>query len=83
MAIALGLVAGYKGCFRSLRGHVSEALAETAATKFLGAAEEFNRIIEAEGSNRELHGPVMLVAQREQVRSHAISSLASCYHERG
>jgi hypothetical protein len=64
-------------------------------TEFIGAAEEFYRIVDIEWSQQKLHGPIMLVAQREDVGPHG-PSLAlgakqnlrsqcgySIYHRRG
>ena len=45
-------------------------------TKLVGAAEELHRIIKVIGRNRKFHGPVVLIAQGEDVRPHE-ASLAS------
>jgi hypothetical protein len=54
-----------------LWSHVAQGFAEATLTEFIGAAKKFNRIVDAEWSQQELHRPIMLVAQREDVSPHA------------
>jgi hypothetical protein len=46
-----------------LRSDVAGALAETTMAKLVGAAEEFDEVIGAVGSENQFHGAVMLVAK--------------------
>lgn len=77
MALALWLVMwNYGSDVSSLRRDITQTLAETAAAEFLSAAEKLDGVVCAEWRDGGFHGPVVLVAQREQVSSHATRSLA-------
>jgi hypothetical protein len=92
---ATRLVSGNQRHGVSLRGHVTEGFAEATLTELIGAAEEFYRIVNVEWSQQKLHGPIMLVAQREDVGPHGASLASgakqnlrsrcgySIYHRRG
>ena len=73
MLFATGLISGNDGRCVSLRGCITQRLTETALTELIGAAEELDRIIDVEWSQQKLHGPIMLVAQREDVAPHGPS----------
>ncbi len=44
--------------------HVSQRFAEAAVAKFVGAAKVFDGVVRVVGRDRELHGAIVLVAQR-------------------
>jgi len=71
--VATRLIGGNQRRGVSLRGYVTQRFVEATLTELIGAAEEFYRIIEIEWSQQKLHGPIMLVAQREDVRPHGPS----------
>jgi hypothetical protein len=71
MAVAERLVGSEHGRFSALGRGVAEAFAEAAVAEFVGAAKELNRVIRTVGSQRGLHGAVMLVAKGQDVRPHA------------
>jgi hypothetical protein len=50
--------------------HVTQRFAEATSTKLIRAAEKLNRIIDAEWSQQELHGSIVLIAQRQDVGPH-------------
>ncbi len=52
------------------RSHISQRFAETAVAKFVGAAEIFDGVVKVVGRDRELHGAIVLVAQRQDVDPH-------------
>ena len=64
--------------FTTLRCHISQPFTEATVTEFIGTAEELNGIIGTERSNARLHGPIVLIAKRENVRPH-VASLAFVY----
>ena len=64
VAIAVGLVGSEDGSGSALRSDVAGALAETTMAELVGAAEKFDEVIGAIGSEDRLHGAVMLVAKR-------------------
>ena len=70
VAVAGRLVGCQHGRVSPLRRDVTDALAEAAVTKLVGAAEKLNRIVDAERSQQKLHGSIMLVAQRQDVGPH-------------
>jgi hypothetical protein len=76
MAVATGLVGSKNRCIPALRCGVADALAEAAVAKFVGATKEFDGVVGVVGSERGLHGAVMLIAKREDVRPHSQASLA-------
>jgi hypothetical protein len=73
MLFATRLIAGDERRSISLRGHVAERFAEATLTELIGATKEFDRIVDVEWSQQKLHGPKMLVAQREDVGPHGAS----------
>src|ERR1035441_6841817 len=64
VAAAVGLVGSEDGSGSALRSDIASALAETTMAKFVSAAEKFNEVIGAVGSENQLHGAVMFVAKR-------------------
>jgi hypothetical protein len=50
--------------------HVAERFIEATLTELIGAAKKLNRIVHVERSQQELHGSIMLVAQRQDVSPH-------------
>jgi hypothetical protein len=72
MAFASWLSIGDQWRLVPCRSHISETLTKTAATKAIGAAEELDGIICAEGSDGGLHYSKMFVAQRQQIGSHSL-----------
>jgi hypothetical protein len=71
MLFAPWLVIGDDGWLISDRGHVAQGFAEAALAELVGAAKKLDRIVHAERSQQELHGSIMLVAQRQDVGPHA------------
>src|ERR1700674_168599 len=71
-----GLVGGEDWGVSTLGRGVADALTEAAVAKLIGAAKEFYRIVGVVGSERGLHGAVVLVAERQDVHPHAEASLA-------
>ena len=59
---ATRLVGRNGGRHASFGGGVAQAFAEAAAAELIGAAEEFDGVVRAEGSDARLHRAVMLVA---------------------
>ena len=76
VAIAGGLVGGEDWRVSAFRRGVADALAEAAVAELVGAAKEFDGIVGIVGSERGLHGAVVLVAERQDVHPHAEASLA-------
>ena len=72
MTVADGLVGSKDWSVSSLGSGVANALAETAMAEFVGAAKEFDGIVSVVGSDDGLHGAVVLVAKRKDVRPHAM-----------
>jgi hypothetical protein len=72
MTVADGLVGSKDWSVSSLGSGVANALAETAVAEFVGAAKEFDGIVSVVGSDDGLHGAVVLVAKRKDVRPHAM-----------
>lgn len=70
VTIAHWLVGGQGGWRATLRSGVTDALPKTTMTEFVGAAEEFDGVVGAIGSQSRLHGAVMLVAQGKDIRPH-------------
>jgi hypothetical protein len=70
MLIATGLVPGNDGRLVPDGGYIAERFAEATLAEFVGAAEEVDRIVDAERGKEELHRPIMLVAQRQDVGPH-------------
>jgi len=50
---------------------IADALAEAAMAEFVSAAKEFNGKVGAVGSERGLHGAVVLIAKGQEIRPHA------------
>ena len=71
VAVADWLVGSQDGRVFALGRGVAGALAETAMAELVGAAEELDGTVGAVGSQDELHGAVMLIAKRQDVRPHA------------
>jgi hypothetical protein len=71
VAIADGLVGGEDGRISALGRGIADALAETAVTKFVSTAKEFDGKVGVVRSYHGLHGAVMLVAKGQKVRPHA------------
>lgn len=76
--IATWLVGREQRRLTTLRCHISQPFTEATVTEFVGTAEELNGIIGTERSNARLHGPIVLIAKRENVRPH-VASLAFVY----
>jgi hypothetical protein len=76
VAIAGWLVGSQDGRVSALGRGVTDTLAETTVAELVAAAEEFDRIVGVVGSERRLHGPIVLVAKGQKVRPHATASLA-------
>ena len=50
--------------------HVAQRFVEAAVTELLHATKKLDRIINAERSQQKFHGPVVLIAQRQDVGPH-------------
>lgn len=74
--IAFRLAGGENWCQVTLRSDVSDALAEAAVAEFFGTAEEVNGTVGAVGGEQGFHGAVVLVAEGQDVRPHAKTSVA-------
>jgi len=83
MPFALWLISRYKRRIVLSRRRITQPFAEAASAKLLRAAKELDGVVHAKRCNYELHRPVVLIAQREQVRSHVIPSLAFGYRGSG
>jgi len=70
MLFAARLVAGDKGRLISSRSGIAHGFAEAALAELVGAAEKFDRIVDVERGKQEFHRPIVLVAQRQDVRPH-------------
>lgn len=55
------------------RSYVAEGFTEASVAETVRTPKELNGIIDAERRQRELHGAVVLVAQRQNVGSHRLS----------
>ena len=73
MVIATWLVSRKKWGLTALRGHISQAFAETTVAKLSGTSEEFDGIIGAEGRNARLHCAVVLITKGQDVGAHGPS----------
>ena len=71
--IAAWLIRGEQRRLTPLRRHISQPFTEATVTEFVGTAEELDGIIGTERSNARLHGPIVLIAKRENVRPHGPS----------
>jgi hypothetical protein len=71
VAIAGGLVRCKHWRVSALGRGVADALAEAAVTELVGAPKKFYGIAGVVGSERGLHGAVVLVAKGQKVRPHA------------
>jgi len=71
VALAGGLAGGENGRVSALGRGVADALAEAAVAELVGAAKEFDGIVGVVGSERGLHGAIVLVAKGQKVRPHA------------
>jgi hypothetical protein len=67
---ATGLVTGNNRRLVPDGGYIAQGFAEATLAEFVGAAEEVDRIVDAERGKEELHCPIMLVAQRQDVGPH-------------
>jgi len=72
VALADGLVWGEDRPVSALRCAVADAFSEGAMAELVGATKEFNGKVGGVGSDYRLHGAVMLVAKRKEVRPHAM-----------
>jgi len=72
VALADGLVGSEDWPVSALRCGVADALSEGAMAELVGAAKELNGKVGGVGSYYGLHGAVVLVAKREEVRPHAM-----------
>jgi len=70
VAVAFGLVGGENGTGSALGRAVADTLPETAMTKLVGAAEEFDGEVGGVGGDDGFHGSKVLVAQGENVGPH-------------
>jgi hypothetical protein len=52
------------------RGYVAQRFVEATLTELLRAAKKLDRIINAERSQQKFHGPIVLVAQGQNVGPH-------------
>jgi hypothetical protein len=73
---AAWLVAGDHGRLVPSWSRVAQGFAEATLAELIGAAEKLHRIVDVEWGKQELHRPIMLVAQRQDVGPHG-PSLAS------
>src|SRR5512136_463706 len=71
VAIATGLAGGEDGWFAVFGGDVADAFSEAAVAESVGAAKEVDGVVGVVGSEGELHGAEMLVAEGQDVRPHA------------
>jgi hypothetical protein len=55
------------------RSYIPESLMKAAVTEAISTPEKLNRIVDAEGRQRELHRAIVLVAQRQDVGPHRLS----------
>jgi hypothetical protein len=71
VAIARWLVWSQHRRVSAFRRCVTDTFTEATMAEFVGAAEKFNGIVGAVGSQYGFHGAVMLVAKGQDVRPHA------------
>jgi hypothetical protein len=71
--IAAWLVRREQRRLTTLRSHISQPFTEATVTEFVGTAEELNGIIGTERSNARLHGPIVFITKRQNVRPHGLS----------
>ena len=71
VAVARGLIRGEDRRVSALGRGVADALAETAMTEFVGAAEAFDGKVGVIGSESRFHGAEVLIAKGQDVRPHA------------
>jgi hypothetical protein len=62
MLFATWLIGGDNRRLVSSRSHVAQGFAETTGAEFVGAAEEFDGIVDVEWGQQKLHGSIMLIA---------------------
>jgi hypothetical protein len=70
MLIATGLVTRNNRRLVPDGGYIAQGFTEATLAEFVGAAEEVDRIVDAERGKQELHRPIMLVAQGQDVGPH-------------
>jgi len=80
MALTPRLVFGDKRLFVAHRSYIAQRLAETTVAELVGTAEELDRMAGTEGREAELHRPVMLVTQRQNVLAHGEESSIVAAH---
>lgn len=71
VAVATGLRGREDGWLAAFGCDVTDALSEAAVAESVRAAEEVDRVVGAVGSESQLHGAVVLVAEGQDVRPHA------------
>jgi predicted TIM-barrel fold metal-dependent hydrolase len=71
VAIAAWLVGREDRFISSLGSDVADAFAKAAVTELVRAAKELDGIVGVVGSERRLHGAVVLITKRKNVRPHA------------
>jgi hypothetical protein len=59
---ATRLIGGNNRRLVSSRRYIPKGFAETTGTELVGAAEEFDRIVDVEWGQQKLHGSIMLIA---------------------
>ena len=74
MSLTARLVFGDERFFVAHRSYVAKRLTEAAMAELIGAAEELDRMAGTEGREAELHRPVMLVTQWQNVLTHGEES---------
>ncbi len=71
VAIACRLVGCQQGSVPAFRCCITDALAEAAMAKLVGAAKKFDGIIRVVRSQYGFHGAIVLIAKGQDVRPHA------------
>ena len=71
MAIATGLVRSKDRFISSFRRDISDTFSKTAVAEFISTAKELDRIVGIVGSECGLHGAMVLITKRKNVRPHA------------
>lgn len=74
MPLATRLIFGDDRFVGANWGHVAERFAETALAEFFGAAKKLDRMAGTLRRQAKFHGPMMFVAQRQNVRPHGEES---------
>jgi bacterioferritin-associated ferredoxin len=71
MAIATGLVRREDGFISSFGSDIPDAFSKTAVAEFISTAKELDRVVGIVGSECGLHGAMVLITKRKNVRPHA------------